>query len=155
MSQIIGILNYEEGYREKPYLDTLGYPTVAGGIKLGPKGAPLTHYTFTVPRAVGDVWKQYFVDDLVRQMNENLQIKAALAHCNEARRDVLISMGYQMGVNGLASFSVTLSLISRGDYKQASENMLKSLWARQTPRRAKRHAEVMRTGTYDAYKGLI
>ncbi|EBO1993945.1 lysozyme, partial [Salmonella enterica subsp. enterica serovar Kentucky] len=27
MSQIIPLLNFEEGYREKPYIDTEGYPT--------------------------------------------------------------------------------------------------------------------------------
>jgi hypothetical protein len=49
MSRIIEILNFEEGYKEKPYIDTQGYPTVAGGIKIGPKGAKLSNYTFTVP----------------------------------------------------------------------------------------------------------
>lgn len=44
MSQIIPILNFEEGYREKPYRDTLGYPTVAGGIKIGLKAQ---HYPIT------------------------------------------------------------------------------------------------------------
>ncbi len=55
MSQIIEILNFEEGYVEAPYLDTQGFPTVAGGICIGPKGAALSNYVFRVPRQVGDV----------------------------------------------------------------------------------------------------
>ncbi len=155
MSQIIPILNFEEGYREKPYRDTLGYPTVAGGIKIGPKGAALSNYTFTVPRRVGDVWKGVFVENTIPEMQLRPAIISALKSCNDARRDVLISMAYQMGVPGLAGFKNTLAMISEGNFDGASRGMLNSLWAKQTPERAQRHAEVMRSGSYDIYKGLI
>ncbi|MGK9174125.1 glycoside hydrolase family protein [Yokenella regensburgei] len=155
MTQVNAILNFEEGYKERPYLDTLGYPTVAGGIKIGPQGASLKNYTFTVPRKVGDVWKQLFVENTIVEMNKRPGIKAALAMCNDARADVLISMAYQMGPDGLAGFINTLKMIASGDFGAAASGMLNSRWAKQTPNRAKRHSEVMRTGTYDAYQGLI
>ncbi|WP_313752421.1 lysozyme [Mixta calida] len=155
MSQIIQILSYEEGYREKPYVDSEGYPTVACGIKIGPKGASLSNYTFTVPRKVGDVWLQCFVDSTINQCRSNPAIYAALQQCNPARADILYSMGYQLGVAGLAGFKNTLVMISNGDFDAAANGMLNSLWARQTRNRALRHADVMKTGTYDVYKGLI
>ncbi|NEG57981.1 glycoside hydrolase family protein [Pantoea agglomerans] len=155
MSQIIPILNFEEGYIETPYLDTLGFPTVAGGIRIGPKGAPISSYIFRVPRKVGDVWKQVIVDEKVIDMNTRPAIYAALKQCNPARADVLYSMAYQMGVDGLAAFKNTLVMISNGNFTGAAEGMLNSLWAKQTPGRARRHAEVMRTGSYDIYKGKI
>lgn len=155
MSRIIEILNFEEGYREAPYWDTRNFPTVAGGIRIGPQNVPLNQYQFTVPRPVGDVWKQCLVDAKTASMNRQPAIMAALAQCNDARRDILYSMAYQMGVAGLAGFTNTLSMISRGDFADAAGGMLNSLWARQTPDRARRHAEVMRSGNYDAYKGLI
>lgn len=155
MSQIIQILNYEEGYREKPYVDTEGYPTVACGIKIGPKGASLSNYTFTVPRKVGDVWLQSFVDSTINQCRSNPAIYAALQQCNPARADILYSMAYQMGVAGLAGFKNTLVMISNGDFDAAANGMLNSLWARQTPNRAKRHSAVMHSGDYGVYKGLI
>lgn len=155
MSQIIAVLNFEEGYSEVPYLDTRGYPTVAGGILIGPKGASLSNYRFTVPRPVGDFWKQVVVDQKINEMRKNPSILAALNASNEPRKDALISMAYQMGVDGLAGFKNTLKLIADGNFNAAAEGMLNSLWAKQTPLRARRHAEVMRTGTYDIYKGLI
>lgn len=155
MSQIVEILNYEEGYKETPYRDTEGYPTVAGGIKIGPKGASLENYTFRVPRQVGDVWMQTTVDSMVTQMNTRPSIYAALKKCNPARADVLYSMCYQMGPDGLAAFKNTLSMIASENFSGAANGMLDSLWARQTPKRAQRQADVMRTGTYDAYRGLI
>lgn len=155
MTRIIEILNFEEGYKEKPYIDTQGYPTVAGGIKIGPKGVKLSNYTFTVPREVGDLWKKSFVAKTLREMLGNKSILEASRQCNDARRDILVSMAYQMGVDGLAGFKNTLAMIADGRFDDAAKGMLNSLWARQTPNRAKRHAEVMRAGTYDAYKGLI
>lgn len=72
MSQIIPLLNYEEGYREKPYIDTEGYPTVACGIKIGPKGAALSNYSFSVPREVGDVWLESFVNKTIGNIDARL-----------------------------------------------------------------------------------
>lgn len=151
MSKIIEILHAEEGYREQPYRCTEGYPTIAGGIRIGPKGASLANYTFTVPLVVDDCWMQYLVDDIRREMRKCPAISAALNLCNEAREDVLISMAYQMGVDGLATFKNTLKMIATGDYENAAAGMLNSLWARQTPRRAQRHAEAMRSGSHSPW----
>lgn len=155
MSKLIEILNFEEGYKEKPYIDSRGYPTVAGGILIGPKGAPLSNYTFTVPREVGDVWKQSIVRQKTFEITKYPDIVAALKKCNDARADIINSMAYQMGVTGLAGFKNTLKLIANGDFNGAATGMLNSAWAKQTPNRAKRHAQVMRDGTYAAYEGLI
>lgn len=37
-TQIVPLLRQEEGVRYTPYLDSLGYPTVGVGFKLGPQG---------------------------------------------------------------------------------------------------------------------
>ncbi|EAM8407014.1 lysozyme [Salmonella enterica] len=155
MSNIVKILNYEEGYKERPYIDTEGYPTVACGVKIGPKGASLSNYIFTVPREVGDVWLESFVASTIKKMNENPLIISAMKACNQERKDILISMAYQMGVHGLAGFKNTLAMVSSGNFSGAASGMLSSKWAKQTPNRANRHAEVMRAGTLDAYKGII
>ncbi|WP_205959286.1 glycoside hydrolase family protein [Pantoea stewartii] len=155
MSQIIAILNFEEGFRPKPYIDTEGYPTVGTGFLIGPKGAALSNYTFSLSKQVSDVWLQELVDNRIQQMNANPAILAALNKCNPPRRDVLISMAYQLGTDGLAGFKNTLAMVAAENFAGAASGMLNSLWARQTAKRANRHAEVMRTGTYDIYKGLI
>lgn len=154
-SQIIPILNYEEGYREVPYIDTEGYPTVAVGIRIGPKGAALSNYTFSVPKDVSDVWTLRAMERKVKDMQTNRSINSALAACNDERTDVLYCMAYQLGVNGLAAFKNTLAAVARSDFNAAAAGMLDSLWARQTPKRAQRLAQVMKSGTLDAYKGLI
>ena len=71
------------------------------------------------------------------------------------RQIIIESMVYQMGIAGVAGFHNMWKDIRDGDYRGAAEEMLDSLWARQTPERAKRHAEVMEYGdlkhVYGAY----
>ncbi|WP_147198531.1 glycoside hydrolase family protein [Pantoea sp. MBD-2R] len=155
MSKIIDILAFEEGYKEKPYIDTEGYPTIGCGILIGPKDTPLSHYQFSLPRSVGNVWMQQLLDEKVKQINNRPVLVAALKQCNSVRTDVLYSMAYQLGVDGLAAFKNTLLMIANGNFEGAAEGMLSSLWAKQTPARAKRHAQAMRSGTYDAWQGVI
>jgi lysozyme len=70
------------------------------------------------------------------------------ARLDDARKAVLLNMSFQLGIAGLLKFKSTLAFIEDGDFENASANMLKSLWAKQTPQRAKRLAEQMRTGQW-------
>lgn len=155
MSKVIQILMSEEGFKEQPYRDTEGYPSVGCGIKLGPKGAALDNYLFNLPRDVGEVWLQSVLNSQAQEMNRRPSILAALHQCNPARADVLYSMAYQLGVDGLSAFKNTLLLVAAGNFNGAAEAMLASLWARQTPQRARRHADVMRSGAYTQYQEVI
>lgn len=148
MPSITSLVQYEEGFREKPYLCSEGYPTVGTGIRIGPKGADLKNYEFTVPREVDAVWLQYKLNECMRSMLSNERISKAINVLDEARTAVLVSMAYQMGVAGLAQFKNTLYLVETKQFEEAATAMLDSRWARQTPNRAKRHAEQMRTGLW-------
>ena len=57
-------------------------------------------------------------------------------------------MAFQMGIAGLMGFRNTLATIERGDYQRAGDEMLMSKWATQTPNRAKRLSEQMKTGEW-------
>lgn len=71
-----------------------------------------------------------------------------VANLDPARQGVLINMAFNLGVNGLLGFAVTLGKIQAGDYEGAAVNMLKSKWAEQVGPRAKRLSEQMRTGVW-------
>ena len=62
------------------------------------------------------------------------------------RATALISMCFQMGADWLAGFKNTLAMIAVGRWSDAAKNMLRSLWAQQTPERAKRVARIIETG---------
>ena len=148
MPNITSLLQYEEGFREKPYLCSEGYPTVGTGIRIGPNGADLKNYEFTVPREVDAVWLQSILNRTMRDMLSNERIAKAMNVLDAARTAVLVSMAYQMGVAGLAQFKNTLYLVETKQFEEAAKAMLDSKWARQTPNRARRHAEQMRSGLW-------
>jgi len=66
----------------------------------------------------------------------------------EPRQAVILGMTFQMGIDGLLGFKNTLAMVKSGDYAGASENMLKSKWAQQTPARAKRMSDQMRSSEW-------
>ena len=138
MPNIISLLQYEEGFREKPYLCSEGYPTVGTGIRIGPKGADLKNYEFTVPREVDAVWLQSILNSTMKDMLSNERIAKAMNVLDEARTAVLVSMAYQMGVAGLAQFKNTLYLVETKQFEEAAKSMLDSKWARQTDRKSTR-----------------
>ncbi|QDH46775.1 putative lysozyme [Aeromonas phage LAh_8] len=149
MTSIVNLIELEEGWREKPYFCTEGYPTIGFGFKIGPKGAPLSNYQFKISKAVGAVWLNELVDEFVKDMEKYQHIDDALKACNDARKAVLISMAYQMGVDGLAAFKNTLRAVAESRWTDAKAGMLNSKWAKQTPERANRHANQMLTGEWD------
>ena len=148
MADIISLIDYEEGWRDKPYLCSEGYPTAGYGFKLGPKGAPLSMYQFRLPKAAGAAWLGCLITELTEELESHPRIGPAYRACDDCRRAILISMAYQMGIDGLAKWVNTLSAIERRDWGMAASAMLNSLWAKQTPQRAKRHAEQMRSGAW-------
>ena len=153
MVDIISLLNVEEGYSETPYYCSAGYPTIGVGQRIGPKGAPLKLYEFTVSKPLAAVWLAEKVKETMDDMDKYQNIKAAMSACNEPRQAVLISMAYQMGADGLSKFTNTLKSVAAERWHEAQAGMLASLWAKQTPSRANRHAIQMLTGNwYPDYK---
>ena len=149
MADIISLLNYEEGFSAKPYYCSAGYPTIGIGQRIGPKGAPLSQYQFTVSKQLAAVWLSEELQQKVADMSAHANITAAMVACNDARKAILISMAYQMGADGLAKFTNTLKAISEKRWSDAKSGMMNSAWAKQTPNRANRHATQMLTGVWD------
>ena len=149
MPDIISLLNYEDGFSAKPYYCSAGYPTIGIGQRLGPKGAPLSQYQFTVSKSLAAVWLAEKVKEPLADMDKYPNIRAAMAVCNEPRQAILISMAYQMGADGLSKFTNTLKSVATQNWHAAQAGMLASKWAKQTPNRANRHATQMLTGVWD------
>lgn len=126
----VEFIKSEEGFREKPYLDTLGVPTFGIGFTYITEDEADWILEKRVKEIEGDIEKKY---PWYKQLT-----------CT--RQDVIISMVYQLGFGGIAKFKKFLAAMERNDYDTASEEMLDSLWARQTPHRAKRQSDMIRNG---------
>lgn len=129
----------EEGEVLSAYQDHLGYWTIGVGRLIDKRmGGGITQEESRYLLA-NDIKK--FTDSVAKALPFYNDL-------NDARKAVLINMAFQMGLNGLLQFKNTLQLMKLGNYDEASKGMLNSLWARQTPERAKRMAQQMATGKW-------
>ncbi|MCM2529712.1 glycoside hydrolase family protein [Shewanella algae] len=147
-ANVITLLNLEEGRKLKPYYCKEGFPTIGIGFRIGPKGAPLEHYTFELNDRTCNAWLASLVDELTEKTYRHPLINAAMCNCNHARQAVLLSMAYQMGLTGLGQFKQMLTAIADNRWTDAGHAMLDSLWALQTPERAERHRQQMVSGQW-------
>ena len=144
------LLAKEEGFRAKPYLCSEGFPTVGYGQRIGAKNQPLNAYQFFLPKPVAKAWLRFNIELLIDTVAVHPGTATAFATCNLARQTILISMAYQLGVNGLAGFKNMLAALKAERWQEAEVHALDSLWAKQTPARAKRHARVLASGKMEA-----
>ena len=144
------VIIYEEGFRSRPYYCSENYPTIGYGFKLGPRNTPLTHYQFSMTQEVAKVWLSELIDKVIADMLRCPIIKAAWDNSNDARKSILVSMAYQMGIDGLSSFSGFLGAARMGNWLKAHDEMLDSLWSKQTTKRANRHATQFQNGSFNS-----
>ena len=132
-------IKQDEGLVLHAYDDSLGYATIGYGRLID-------------KRKNGGINQDEANYMLENDVNARLVVLKNAVDCftrlDDARKAVLLNMSFQLGITGLLKFKNTLAKIEMGDYDGAADNMLKSLWARQTPNRAQRLAEQMRTGQW-------
>lgn len=130
MSLIEKIKN-SEGFRPRPYKCSRGVWTFGHGL------------TYITEEESEQLVKNR-IESLTFQI-DNL-LRSEEISLDDTRKEVLIEMAYQLGVKGLSKFYKMLKALRDMDYDTAADEMLNSLWARQTPQRCKRLSEVMRNG---------
>ena len=117
-------LKQDEGFNLKPYKDTQGKLTIGYGHNLTDNGISLS------------IAEQLLQDD-INIATENLTFKFPwVDKLDDIRRNVLINMCFNMGINTLSTFKDFLTLVNQGKYEEASKDMLDSLWAHQVGDRA-------------------
>lgn len=92
------------------------------------------------------------VDNVLREIQKYANIKVAYDKCDSTRQKAICNLMFQMGGPRLSGFKKSLSLIANHDWSKAYAELLNSAWAKQTPNRASRVANVILTGTMDSYK---
>lgn len=121
------------------YQDHLGYWTIGVGILIDSrKGGGL------LPEE-----SEFIFRNRLRLIEAELADRIPwITKLDPARRGVLLNMAYQMGISGLMGFKKTLATVESGHYQKAAVEMLGSKWAQQTPARAHRLSQQMRTGDW-------
>lgn len=129
---LIEQIKRHEGLRLKVYRCPAGKLTIGYGRNLDDNG-------------ISQEEADYLLINDLRFVEDSLAKRLAFWDDMPKRvQQVLINMGFQLGINGLMAFRRTLALLDARNYKSAADEMLNSMWAKQTPGRAKELAQIVR-----------
>lgn len=132
----INQIKIDEGFRGEPYKCTAGKTTIGYGRNLDANPLTVTEAEYLL------------MNDLT------LVEKVIKSRCgffeklNDARKDVIINMTFNLGLNGVLKFTNMIAAIEADDYERAAVEMLDSRWARQVGKRAERLSQLMKNGSY-------
>ena len=126
MSNLIEQIKESEGFRSKVYQCTEGFDTIGYGFAIK---------DLVLSEDICDTILERKISELKLRIQQKFPFYEDMP---EAVQDVIVEMCYQMGVSGFSKFRKTIDHFMRKDFKSASEEMLDSRWAKQTPNRAKK-----------------
>ena len=132
MKDLLEKIKHHEGFVEHVYDDSLGIPTIGYGFAI--KDLILDE----------DIAEEILIRKLEKlKKNANSRFKW-LEYMPQEVQEVVINMWYQLGIRGVSKFRKAISAMQEGDWEEAADEMLDSLWARQTPNRAKELSDIVR-----------
>ena len=129
LDDLLNDIKKHEGFKPRVYKCTEGYDTIGYGF------------------AIKDLVIEKDVADLIlmRKLHTLLQRVMVAFPWFESMppevKDVVLNMCYQLGLSGFSKFKKTIYLLETEQFEEASVEMLDSLWAKQTPNRAKELSE--------------
>ncbi|WP_444943959.1 glycoside hydrolase family protein [Microbulbifer sp. ZKSA006] len=123
-----------EGVELKTYKCSAGRLTIGVGRNLSDRGVSYDEALILLKNDI---------DFYFGEVSEKLDFFNSLSM---KRKAVLVNMAFNLGVAGLMGFKNMLAAIAAGDYEQAAEEMLNSLWAKQVGNRAIELSKTMLAG---------
>lgn len=150
-AEITQRLAFHEGIELQPYRDTLGKLTIGIGrcIETNP-------FSSEELKVIGD-WKNgitknaafFLLRNDIKKVEKECQTKIRFwEKLDSERQYALIDMTFQLGICGVLRFKKMLYHLGLGNYNQAAEECLDSKYAIQTPARAHRISETIKTGRF-------
>ena len=127
----------EEGVIRTAYQDHLGYWTIGAGRCIDKrKGGGLS-----------DEEIEYLLSNDIESRYDHLMAAYPwMERMDPIRLEAVIEMSFQLGMAGFGEFKQTIAALRDERYEHAAVCALQSVWAKQTPDRARRVARQIETG---------
>lgn len=127
-------LKRHEGWRPYAYQDHLGYWTIGYGRLIDKeRGGRITPVE-------GEMLLMNDINRVVTDLRDRFWWFERLP---QRKKQALTNMAFQLGLGGLSGFRRMLKALKEGDWSAARREALDSLWARQTPERAREVAGML------------
>lgn len=124
----------DEGYKSRPYRDSVGILTIGIGRNLEAVGIRKDEALYML---------QNDIDECEVHLDRTLPWWRYLP---AARQSVLVNMCFNMGIQRLLKFKKFLAALNQQNYPEAAKEMLDSKWAEQVGARAVRLSKQIETG---------
>lgn len=134
--QGVALLKTEEGFLPFPQRGPGGHLNIGYGTNLDAGISPAAASMLLYERLAENVTR--------------LEKEPWFNALDQARKDVIENMAYNLGVDGLFTFKEMIGALVRSDYSAAAQQMRDSLWATQVGNRATKLADIMEKGTETA-----
>lgn len=132
-SELKALLRKHEGWRNKPYIDTVGKMTIGCGRNLSDRGLDDSEIMFLLEK------------DIVITMADLLSIFPNFMDFSDRRRMALISLAF-IGKERLLTFKKMIQAIKGGDWHKAADEVIDSKYAAQVGHRAVEIASMLTEG---------
>jgi len=118
-----------EGYRNKAYLDSLGFHTIGYGHLIKKNEKKYLRNTHSKKSLT-----TLFLNDFKKALNDYIKNYKPQKH-NQSTKEVYIEMVYQLGIKNQKKFIKMNYWINKKQFFMAALEMKNSLWNKQTPKR--------------------
>lgn len=122
-----------EGYRSKPYHCAHGYLTVGIGHRLDHAKSYYSHKDI----------ESFFRQDLAKAISAARRNFLSFEAQPKRVKQVLVSLCFNLGPEGIARFRRFRSAIDRGDCAASIRELRDSLWRRQLPGRCAKYCRIL------------
>jgi len=125
-------LIHHEGWKNKPYVDTVGKVTIGVGFNLTDVG-------------LYDDEINFILDNRIRLATKDAETLTCYGSADPVIKDILVELTFNLGIEKLRKFNVFLSFIDAGLFHAAADDLETTLWYKQVGNRGKEMCEVIRS----------
>ena len=134
---LIEQIKKHEGFRSTVYQCTEGYDTIGYGFAIK---------DLALDKDIADLILERKLKDLEKKIASRF---GWFYNSPKVIKDAVVNMCYQIGISGFSKFKKTIYYLETEQYEEASTECLDSLWAKQTPHRAKEVSEAISSAATD------
>ena len=138
MDDLKARIKKHEGFRDVMYKDSLGFATIGYGHLILPTDNYVDGKQYSK-----EVLDAVFDKDFQNALDNANKLMSGYDLVNQAK-EVICEMVFQLGIGGVSKFKNMWKALEKEDYYTASQEMLDSRWARQTPKRAEDLSNIMK-----------
>ena len=133
------MLKRHEGVKSHAYKCSASKITVGVGRNIDPEGG----------LGLSEDEVDYLLQNDIKRIISELDFQYDWFHnLNEARKDAMIDISFNLGQTRLRKFEKALTAMSKGEWDTAADEFMDSKWSNQVGNRAKELTAIIRIGKY-------